>query len=104
MAIDPCPDSPRYAGSERIDAYVCTCTSGHWRCVDCYEGASLCVESPDGSLYFDRGADGGSDAGSDARPDAEAGPDVEAGADGYADADKDAAPQADATVDASSSD
>jgi hypothetical protein len=78
MAIDPCPGSPRYAGGERIDIYVCTCASGRWKCVDCFEGASLCVESPDGSLYFGGGADAGRDA--------DAGGDADAGADAGADA------------------
>ena len=71
MAIDPCPGWPRYAGTDRVDTYVCTCTSGRWTCVDCEPGASLCVESPDGSLYFEQGADAGPDAegGADAEPD-----------------------------------
>lgn len=102
MAVDPCPGWPRYAGSERTDTYVCTCSSGRWRCVDCYEGASLCVESPDGSLYFGGGADGGPDAGGDA--DADAGTDAdastEADSDTDADAGADGGTDADASVDA----
>jgi hypothetical protein len=91
MAIDPCPDAPRYAGGERIDTYVCICVGALWSCDVCSEGAALCVESPDGSPYFGRGAEGGPDASADA----DAGPDADAASGGGADA------GADAGVDAS---
>lgn len=102
MAIDPCPDSPRYAGGERIDTYVCICSASHWSCDLCAEGAALCVESPDGSPYFGRGAQGGADASTDsstdAGPDADAGMGTDAVADAGADSGADAG--ADAVADA----
>jgi hypothetical protein len=97
MAIDPCPDAPRYAGGERIDTYVCICVGAHWSCDVCSEGAALCVESPDGSPYFGRGAEGGPDASADA----DAGPNADAAAGAGADADAVADAYTDAASDGS---
>lgn len=49
MAIDPCPNERAHVGSERVDAYGCACVSGQWACTMCFQGLSLCAETPDGA-------------------------------------------------------
>lgn len=48
-SIYPCHDWQKYIGIERVDDYICSCDGGHWSCDDCYLGAALCAEAPDGA-------------------------------------------------------
>jgi hypothetical protein len=52
MPIFPCPDWQKYGDVQRTDGYVCSCVDGRWSCDDCWMGASLCSEAPDGALLF----------------------------------------------------
>ena len=47
--IYPCRDWQKYIGAERTDLYVCSCVGGRWSCDDCWEGAAICQEAPDGA-------------------------------------------------------
>jgi hypothetical protein len=71
IPIDPCPDWQQHEGSERVDGYVCSCVDGRWSCDDCWEGASLCAEAPDGAPLVPAFEDAATDSPSSASADAQ---------------------------------
>jgi hypothetical protein len=61
MPVFPCPDWQRYGDVQRTDGYVCSCIDGRWSCDDCWVGASLCSEAPDGAPLISSGFGAGDD-------------------------------------------
>jgi hypothetical protein len=83
MRILPCPNEVEtWTGAGRVDAFICSCVAGAWKCADCFMGQAACGPPPEGGAPADASedtSDGGEDAGASDAPASEAST-VEAGA------------------------